>query len=75
MYQADDDYVSTHERITYHGIAVNVTLDLTPFHRIVPCGKTADMFDSPGCVRVFMLMALIILKKFPNDRSDFKKVT
>lgn len=24
--------------ITYHGIAVNVTADLTPFHRIVPCG-------------------------------------
>lgn len=24
--------------ITYHGIAVNVTADLTPFQRIVPCG-------------------------------------
>lgn len=24
--------------ITYHGVSVNVTADLTPFDRIVPCG-------------------------------------
>lgn len=24
--------------ITYHGLALNVCMDLTPFHHIIPCG-------------------------------------
>jgi len=30
--------VSVHDRVTSHGLALNVDLDLTPFRLIVPCG-------------------------------------
>lgn len=38
--------VSVKKWISYHGIALNVNLDLAPFGWIVPCGKSAEKITS-----------------------------
>jgi lipoyl(octanoyl) transferase len=37
--------------ITLHGLAINVDLDLTPFHRIHPCGLTNCLVTSMAALR------------------------
>ncbi|KAB1220515.1 putative lipoyltransferase-like protein, chloroplastic [Morella rubra] len=40
--------------ITYHGLALNVTTDLTPFHSIVPCGiRNRQVGSIKGLLREF----------------------
>jgi len=37
--------------VTLHGLAINVDLDLTPFHRIHPCGLTDCLVTSMAALR------------------------
>jgi lipoyl(octanoyl) transferase len=46
--------IKIHKHCTYHGVALNVCMDLEPFNRINPCGyaglQTVDLFTIGVCV-------------------------
>ncbi len=64
---------------SYHGLALNVGMDLEPFQRINPCGyhglRMTDLatLGGPACVaQVAAELAPLLLRQFEHGRSSWR---